>query len=143
MPSPVLAFPCGSRSISSTRWPIAASAVARLIAVVVLPTPPFWLASATMRARRAAGMARGSASSLARLTGDLLQTKNDPPPIGQALFDRHGHCPGFASKGQFLVEPLAFREQTHGIGPQKRCRQIEQAAERRARARGHDADRVR
>ncbi len=38
---PVDALPCGSRSISSTRLPVAASAVARLIALVVLPTPPF------------------------------------------------------------------------------------------------------
>src|SRR5215467_14097655 len=116
MPSPVLAFPCGSRSISSTRWPIAASAVARLIAVVVLPTPPFWLASATMRARRATGTARGAASSRARLTGYLLQTKNDPPPVGQALFDRHAHCPVFASEGQFHRKPLAFGEQANGVG---------------------------
>src|SRR5690606_38342406 len=49
MPSPVLALPCGSRSTISTRSPIAASAVARLMAVVVLPTPPFWLASVMMR----------------------------------------------------------------------------------------------
>ena len=47
-PSPVDALPCGSRSISSTFQPIAASAVARLIAVVVLPTPPFWFATATL-----------------------------------------------------------------------------------------------
>ena len=46
MPRPVEALPCGSRSISSTRQPVAASAVARLIAVVVLPTPPFWFATA-------------------------------------------------------------------------------------------------
>ncbi len=45
-PSPVEAFPCGSRSISSVRQPIAAIAVAILIAVVVLPTPPFWFAMA-------------------------------------------------------------------------------------------------
>ena len=32
--------------MSSTRQPIAASAVARLMAVVVLPTPPFWFATA-------------------------------------------------------------------------------------------------
>ena len=31
---------------------MAASAVPRLIAVVVLPTPPFWLASARMRKGR-------------------------------------------------------------------------------------------
>src|SRR5262245_27965615 len=49
MPRPVLAFPCGSRSMMRTRSPIAAKAVARLIAVVVLPTPPFWLATVMMR----------------------------------------------------------------------------------------------
>src|SRR5438105_877421 len=49
MPSPVEALPCGSRSTIRTCSPIAASAVPRLIAVVVLPTPPFWLAMARMR----------------------------------------------------------------------------------------------
>ena len=124
--------------MTSTRWPAAASAVARLIAVVVLPTPPFWLASATMRARRAAGTARGSASSLARLTGNLLQAKNDPPPVGQALFDRHSHCPGFAGQGQFLLEPLAFGKQAERVGREKWRGQIEQAgraARRRERSR--------
>src|ERR1700685_3131305 len=45
MPRPVEALPCGSRSMIRTSSPIAASAVPRLIAVVVLPTPPFWLAT--------------------------------------------------------------------------------------------------
>src|SRR6187402_298391 len=49
MPRPVEALPCGSRSTISTCSPIAASAVPRLIAVVVLPTPPFWLASVKTR----------------------------------------------------------------------------------------------
>src|SRR5438477_535492 len=49
MPSPVEALPWGSRSTISTRSPMAARAVPRLIAVVVLPTPPFWLASASTR----------------------------------------------------------------------------------------------
>src|SRR5438105_1090382 len=49
MPRPVEALPCGSRSTISTRSPIAASAVPRLMAVVVLPTPPFWLAIASTR----------------------------------------------------------------------------------------------
>src|SRR5688500_10970830 len=35
-------------SMSRTFQPTAASAVARLIAVVVLPTPPFWFATATL-----------------------------------------------------------------------------------------------
>src|SRR5690242_3452048 len=51
MPSPVEALPCGSRSTMSTCSPMAASAVPRLIAVVVLPTPPFWLAIESTRGR--------------------------------------------------------------------------------------------
>ena len=44
-----VALPCGSRSTSSTRRFIAARLAARLTLVVVLPTPPFWLATAMMR----------------------------------------------------------------------------------------------
>ena len=44
MPLPMVALPCGSRSTSSTRRPSCARLAARLTAVVVLPTPPFWLA---------------------------------------------------------------------------------------------------
>src|SRR5579884_3645296 len=45
-PRPVVELPWGSESISSTRKSFAASDAERLIAVVVLPTPPFWLAMA-------------------------------------------------------------------------------------------------
>src|SRR5690554_109450 len=46
-PTPLLAFACGSRSTSRIRrrW---ASAAARLTAVVVFPTPPFWLITPMM-----------------------------------------------------------------------------------------------
>src|SRR5262245_47320384 len=47
--SPVDAFPCGSRSITKTRLPCSARATAILTVVVVLPTPPFWLATQTIR----------------------------------------------------------------------------------------------
>src|SRR6185295_1237953 len=49
---------CGSRSMSSVGLPRSASAAARLIAVVVFPTPPFWLAMATIiwGIRRARGL---------------------------------------------------------------------------------------
>ena len=40
-PRPVVAFACGSRSISSTGVPASATQAAMLMAVVVLPTPPF------------------------------------------------------------------------------------------------------
>ncbi len=44
----MLLLACGSRSMSSVFRPRMASAAARLTAVVVLPTPPFWLAMATI-----------------------------------------------------------------------------------------------
>src|SRR5271167_3771347 len=111
MPSPVLALPCASRSMTRTRCPTAANAVARLIAVVVLPTPPFWLATATIRARRMTGSGRGRASTVARLTRYLLQPKNDPPRIGTALAKPSRHSPVFAREGQFLLDPFAFEKQ--------------------------------
>src|SRR3977135_2536229 len=48
-PLPMVALPCGSRSISSARRRVAARDAARLTAVVVLPTPPFWFAMAMTR----------------------------------------------------------------------------------------------
>src|SRR4029453_14409350 len=44
----MLLLACGSRSMSSVLRPRIASAAARLTAVVVLPTPPFWFAIATI-----------------------------------------------------------------------------------------------
>ena len=41
-PKPVDAFPCGSKSIIRTFFFNCESAAAKLIVVVVLPTPPFW-----------------------------------------------------------------------------------------------------
>src|SRR5271156_2060595 len=48
-PSPLVEFDCGSQSTSSVLTSAAASEAARLMAVVVLPTPPFWLATAMIR----------------------------------------------------------------------------------------------
>ena len=41
IPNPLVAFPCGSVSISNTFFPFFASIVLKLTVVVVLPTPPF------------------------------------------------------------------------------------------------------
>src|SRR5665213_1497226 len=49
IPRPVVALPWGSRSMTRTRNPSSASAAPRLTDVVVLPTPPFWLATARTR----------------------------------------------------------------------------------------------
>src|SRR5437588_3485868 len=48
-PSPEVALAWGSQSMRSTRRPRAARAAPRLMAVVVLPTPPFWLTTAMIR----------------------------------------------------------------------------------------------
>src|SRR6202171_1653765 len=44
-------WPWASRSIKSTRWPNSARAAPRFTAVVVLPTPPFCMATAIVRAK--------------------------------------------------------------------------------------------
>ena len=51
MPWLMVRLPWGSMSIASTRCPASANATARLSVVVVLATPPFWLANAITSAR--------------------------------------------------------------------------------------------
>src|SRR3989442_10893691 len=46
MPTPLVEFACGSASTSSVLRSAVASDAARLTAVVVFPTPPFWFAIA-------------------------------------------------------------------------------------------------
>src|SRR4051794_29261938 len=46
MPRPTVALAWGSMSMSRAGYPASATQAARLTAVVVLPTPPFWLAIA-------------------------------------------------------------------------------------------------
>src|SRR6516165_3869741 len=142
MPRPVLALPCASRSMTRTRCPAAASAVARLIAVVVLPTPPFWLATATIRARCMTGTLCERTSAAARLTGYLLQAKNDPPRIRTASMSRDRYCPVFAREGQFLLDPFAFEKQALAARCEERLGETKQPVERRAGASSHDIDRV-
>ena len=54
-PAPWTRCPAGSRSTTSTREPCIARLAARLTAVVVLPTPPFWLAIVMIRHERGRG----------------------------------------------------------------------------------------
>src|SRR5680860_409621 len=68
MPRPADAAPCGSKSTSSTFRPYSAKAAARFTHVVVLPTPPFWLAKATIRAGPVPLRAGGSGNSVTSLT---------------------------------------------------------------------------
>src|ERR1700757_3604426 len=57
-PTPLLALPWGSRSMSRVRFSAAATLAATLTAVVVFPTPPFWLTTAMTWARRGEGIGR-------------------------------------------------------------------------------------
>src|SRR5450759_3183360 len=52
-------WPCASRSMSNTLCPNSASAAPRFTAVVVLPTPPFCIATAIVRAKSDASLTQG------------------------------------------------------------------------------------
>src|SRR4029077_9478059 len=88
MPSPVEALPCGSRSTIRTSSPMAASAVPRLIAVVVLPTPPFWLATASTRgglivaASRVGSGAERSVSGEDEMAASVIKRCSSQPDVG-------------------------------------------------------------
>src|SRR6185503_8065463 len=144
MPSPVLALPCGSRSMTSTLWPAAARAVARLTAVVVLPTPPFWLATAMIRARRDTTSGRVSLAPVTPLTPlDPGQAQDDPARVGAAVVARDIELPSFFRGGQFLPGLLALWEEAYRPGSDKALCPRQKPVERRAAARRHDVDEVR
>src|SRR4029077_14404261 len=130
MPKPVDALPCGSRSISSTRSPTAARAVARLIAVVVLPTPPFWLA-------------------IAKSCGAVgTDSEDDGVKVGHAVEGLMGNVPVLHGLGHFSLPALTLVEKANsGIGSMPLA-PGEQLTERRQRpggdhvggCRGHGLD---
>src|SRR5437764_14270459 len=76
-PEPIVALPCGSRSTISTRWPIFASPAARLTVVVVLPTPPFWLAMQKILATGLLGEGQLDAEADEEDAGQLLEPAPD------------------------------------------------------------------
>ncbi len=153
MPRPVEALPWGSRSTISTVSPIAASAVPRLIAVVVLPTPPFWLATTRTRGERGRASCaapaqrrfRNRPSSLhPRSSGARSRTTTMRPrdrdrlgcsnqieaPMGTRLFD-------------FAGEIAAFVEDSRRPGEHQGRREREETVERREGPRRHRLDRCR
>src|SRR6202048_4284947 len=69
-PRPLVALPWGSRSTTSTRFSEAASEAARFTAVVVLSTPPFWFATARIRAMAPSGAVREGAAVTRARAGD-------------------------------------------------------------------------
>src|SRR5262245_31938825 len=83
---------CGSRSMSSVGLPRSASAAARLMAVVVFPTPPFWLAIATiMLGERAEGLYREGGDFRSQISDCILIGRlAEPVPVVPApCLNRH------------------------------------------------------
>src|SRR5688572_3169049 len=119
MPRPVDALPCGSRSITSTRSPIAARAVPRLIAVVVLPTPPFWLAMASVR-----GLSPGPVTGLTlRFYSQIPDDHNARLVIREARGALELKTEFFSRCFEFYLRFATFRKQGHGRGRKKRQRE--------------------
>src|SRR6201996_6261890 len=105
MPRPVEALPWGSMSITSVGSPTAASAVPRLMAVVVLPTPPFWLA--TTRTRGFLGD---------DMTGTQLSHHHYSSRRVGLTWDLRGlHVPIFSRLGQFRPHILSLQEQANTV----------------------------
>src|SRR5882762_8934037 len=78
MPTPLVELPCGSASMSSVFRSATASEAARLTAVVVLPTPPFWFAIARTSAMGTRHVpARRDRINAALAAGNLV---SDPAP---------------------------------------------------------------
>src|ERR1700749_4024298 len=78
-PRPLVAFDWGSQSTRSVFTSAAANDAARLMAVVVLPTPPFWLATAITRPIELFGEAELSQHNphrLANATSISVQTND-------------------------------------------------------------------
>src|SRR5215469_12000440 len=78
------ALPCGSRSTTSTRLPCRARQAARLTAVVVLPTPPFWLAIVITRQEAGRGQSRSPPPRAANAAWAGLIAGADRPPGSSA-----------------------------------------------------------
>src|SRR5258708_34699562 len=127
MPRPVDALPCWSVSTSNAFLPLAGRAVPRLIAVVVLPTPPFWLEIANILNWLAG-------------THKLRDFENAPARIAQAVMDVGGESPGFPRFRNLAVNLGALQKQAFCTPPKRRLGEPQQAGQGRAGARGHDLD---
>src|SRR5712691_3677258 len=82
-------WPWASRSMSRTLWPISASAAPRLTAVVVLPTPPFCMATAIVRAKSAPSLTEAR-----RYRPHGAASGGHPTIIGRGVLDPADCSPG-------------------------------------------------
>src|SRR3546814_9452315 len=83
-------------------------AVARLTAVVVFPTPPFWLTMARMRGATTGVKAKSD-------IGHTLQPKYDPARVAEARDPVDPHVPALFGGSQLVLHalPLEQRSEEH------------------------------
>src|SRR6202046_405346 len=105
MPRPVEALPCGSMSTTRVGSPTAASAVPRLMAVVVLPTAPVRLATTMMRGFLGCSIIRRQ----------FLQLQYHTRRIGQARDLPDFYPPRFMGFRQFGPYILIFEEKANAV----------------------------
>src|SRR5262249_27682451 len=107
-PRPLAAFPWGSMSTSRMRLPSSAAQALRLIAVVVLPTPPFWLATAItlpMNRLHPCGV-------LVLVAGTNQRSQTKPVPHGgstvfsPSFLRAGGLCVARGNRAMFHVKPV-------------------------------------
>ena len=104
----------------------------RLIAVVVLPTPPFWLATARMRVRPTGAGPAGSG------TPDLSQDQDSALRVAQAARRDRRHSPVLRGFGQFARGTPPLEEQASGARMHMLRGQAEQLRQGGERTGGHD-----
>src|ERR1044071_5978892 len=102
-PRPTESEPWGSKSTSSTLRPNSASAAPRLIVVVVLPTPPFWLHIEITRAGPCSVTGCGSGRyGIGRPVGPIVSSpcggfgpgSASPAGVGKGIGSDMGGAPG-------------------------------------------------
>src|SRR5260370_36740870 len=102
--------------MSRTRCPISASAAARLTAVVVVPTPPFCMATAIVRAKSAPSLTEARRD---RPRGDA--SEGYPTIIGRGVLDpahrSRGRCRLRGGRGQAIPHPPQALSGDLGAGP--------------------------
>src|ERR1700740_1961474 len=98
-PIALVALAWGSRSISKTRLPFSAKQAERFTAVVVLPTPPFWLAIAKSFIEQLVWF-QGGYKQRTILTGlrdrSIKSMKRAAAPPGLPEADDHPACLGLS-----------------------------------------------
>src|SRR6202163_3474834 len=143
-PTPVVVFPCGSMSTTSTRRPSNASDAPRFTAVVDLPTPPFWLTIAITRAvvctastadktdlPRRGEMLVDVALGALREQARLVQRR----VVGDLLEERLQHLadPGVAAESR-CHDPFALEDRNHVVAAEGELAQAQRRLLREHRA---------